>query len=525
MSAVMMPPAAPPLPGSAWRHALPALVLVLLALLGLYHQTMASMVGIWLRSDTFAHAILVPPITLWLVWRLRHRVASVVPRPQPALLAALAVVALGWLVGDLAGVNALTQLMLTALLVLAVPAVLGWAVARELAFPLAFLFFMVPIGEFMLPQMMDWTADFTVAALQLSGIPVYREGLQFVIPSGNWSVVEACSGVRYLIASFMVGTLFAYLNYRSTKRRLIFCLVAIAVPIVANWVRAYIIVMLGHLSGNTIAVGVDHLIYGWVFFGIVIGLMFFIGAKWSEPDGDRNAALPPPAAASAAGRVASPALHWAVAAAVVAVAAAPHAAVWQFERGVQQVAPALSLPDLPGLRAADAEPLLKPVYVGASAELVQVYGDAPSAVTVHIAYYRDQGYGRKLVSSENYLVSSEDRRWNRSASGRRSVQAGGQAVDFTTQELLGGRMPGASLRERLDVRQVLWAGGRFTTSPQLATLLSVAGRLTGQGDDAAALTFYVEGEDAAATQRLLDDFLREHLGSFEARLQVARSVR
>jgi EpsI family protein len=146
-------------------------------------------------------------------------------------------------------------------------------------------------------------------------------------------------------------------------------------------------------------------------------------------------------------------------------------------------------------------------------------------VTVHIAYYRDQGYGRKLVSSENYLVSSEDRRWNRSASGRRSVQAGGRVVDFTTHELLGGRMPGASLRERLDVRQVLWAGGRFTTSPQLATLLSVAGRLRGQGDDAAALTFYVEGEDAAATQRLLDDFLREHLGSFEARLQVARSVR
>ncbi|MBX3637668.1 MAG: exosortase A, partial [Rubrivivax sp.] len=487
MSAVMMPPAAPSLPQAAWRHALPALGLVLLALLGLYHQTMTAMVGIWLRSDTFAHAILVPPITLWLVWRLRHRVASVAPRPQPWLLGALVVVALGWLIGDLAGVNALTQLMLTALLVLAVPAVLGWAVARELAFPLAFLFFMVPIGEFMLPLMMEWTADFTVAALQLSGIPVYREGLQFVIPSGNWSVVEACSGVRYLIASFMVGTLFAYLNYRSTKRRLIFCLVAIAVPIVANWVRAYMIVMLGHLSGNTIAVGVDHLIYGWVFFGIVIGLMFFIGARWSEPDGDRNAALPQPAAAPAAGRAASPALHWAVAAAVVAVSAAPHAVVWQFERAAAvAAAPALALPDLPGWSAADEEPLLTPVFVAPSAEVSQTYRQGDQRLTVHIAYYRDQGYGHKLVSSQNYLVSSDDRRWNRSASGRRSVQAGGRTVDFVSHELLGGRMPGATVRQRLDVRQVLWAGGRFTTSPQLATLLSVAGRLTGQGDDAAA---------------------------------------
>jgi exosortase/archaeosortase family protein len=157
------------------------------------------------------------------------------------------------------------------LVVLAVPAVFGWAVARELTFPLLFLFFAVPVGEFMVPPMMEWTADFTVKALQLTGIPVYREGLQFVIPSGNWSVVEACSGVRYLIASFMVGTLFAYLNYRSSKRRVIFMLVSLAVPIVANWLRAYLIVMVGHLSDNKLAAGVDHLVYGWVFFGVVIG--------------------------------------------------------------------------------------------------------------------------------------------------------------------------------------------------------------------------------------------------------------
>ena len=58
--------------------------------------------------------------------------------------------------------------------------------------------------------------------------------------------------------------------------------VAIVVPVVANWLRAYMIVMLGHLSNNTIAVGVDHLVYGWVFFGIVIMLMFWIGARWAE---------------------------------------------------------------------------------------------------------------------------------------------------------------------------------------------------------------------------------------------------
>jgi exosortase len=124
-----------------------------------------------------------------------------------------------------------------------------------LIFPLLFLFFAVPVGDFLLPRLMEWTADFTVQALRLTGIPVFREGQNFVIPSGNWSVVEACSGIRYLIASLTVRTLYAYLTYTSLKRRLTFILVSLLVPILANWFRAYMIVMLGHLSGNKLATG------------------------------------------------------------------------------------------------------------------------------------------------------------------------------------------------------------------------------------------------------------------------------
>jgi exosortase/archaeosortase family protein len=165
-----------------------------------------------------------------------------------------------------------------------VPAVLGWTVARRIAFPLFFLLFAVPFGDFTQPKLMEWTAHATVFGLRLTGVPVFSEGQNLVIPSGSWSVVEACSGVRYLIASVTVGTLFAYLTYSSLKRRLLFVGVSIIVPIIANWLRAYMIVMLGHLSGNRLAVGVDHLIYGWVFFGVVILAMFWIGARWREDE-------------------------------------------------------------------------------------------------------------------------------------------------------------------------------------------------------------------------------------------------
>ena len=207
------------------------------------------MVAIWVRSETFAHGFVVAPISLWLIWRMRDRLRPLEPRPSWLALPLIAAAGFGWLLGEVGAVNAVSQFAFVSMLVLAVPAVLGIRVTRAMLFPLGFLFFSVPIGEFLLPTLMAHTADFTIAAVRASGVPVLREGLQvFSVPNGRWSVVEACSGVRYLIASLVVGTLFAYLNYTSMWRRVAFIGVSIVVPIVANWLRAYIIVMLGYLS-------------------------------------------------------------------------------------------------------------------------------------------------------------------------------------------------------------------------------------------------------------------------------------
>ncbi len=252
------------------------------ALLAVFYQTTWSMVSIWIRSETYAHGFLILPIALWLVWERRHGWQQLQPTPAP--LVALLLLPLGalWLVAHLVDVLVIQQLALVAILVVGVWAIVGHAMARALAFPLGFLFLAVPMGEALVPPMMEFTATSTVWLIQLTGIPVYREGLYFTLPSGNWSVIEACSGVRYLIASLTLGILFAGITYKSTWRRAAFILAAIIVPVLANTVRAYMIVMLGHLSGMTIATGVDHLIYGWVFFGVVMLLLFWVGSLFRE---------------------------------------------------------------------------------------------------------------------------------------------------------------------------------------------------------------------------------------------------
>ena len=485
----MTAPAAP-----AWRRLAPG-VLAIAAVLLIFSGTAESMVAIWLRSETFAHAFLVPPITLWLVWRRREALARITPRPAAWALLPMAGLCMVWLMGELIGVNTGTQFALVGLLVLSVPAVFGLEVTLELLFPLLFLFFAVPFGEFMVPSMMEWTADFTVTALQWSGIPVYREGQQFLIPTGNWSVVEACSGIRYLIASFMVGTLFAYLNFRSFWRRAAFMLLSLLVPIVANWGRAYLIVLIGHLSGNRLAAGVDHIIYGWIFFGLVIGAMFMIGARWSEPQaaasstGTTGGARPirqRPAPGSAGA--------WLVAASVAAMLLATHGLLWRVDREHQNPSPPLDLPAgwAGGWSATpDALSDWQPAFDGPRRVAQKSYASGADRVGLWVGYYRDQGYDHKLVSSANEMTRNiHEAKWFRTAADTHELVLPSGPLSVTTGNLRGSSEAGAPDAQRLRVWQLYWVNGRWMIGDVRTRLQLALDRLAVRGDDCAVIFLY-----------------------------------
>lgn len=494
-------------------HWLPG-VLLLAAVLWLMRDTASGMVEIWSRSETFTHGFLVPPIALWLAWRRRAALAVAPVRPAYIVLLPMAAVCFVWLLGELATVAVVTHFALTTLIVLSVPALFGWAVARILAFPLGFLYFAVPFGEFTQPVLMDWTADFTVAALRSTGIPVYREGLSFVIPSGNWSVVEACSGVRYLIASFMVGTLFAYLNYQSMRRRLIFMGVAILVPIVANWLRAYMIVMIGHLSGNELAVGVDHLIYGWVFFGLVIGLMFFVGARWAEPD---------PALSQPVSPFQSPvnsASVWRVALGVALLVGVSQWWGWRLNHHPAaanvQLQPAQ--PASPWVADDTAMPWA-PAYSNPSAVSQSAYRSGDQTVWVWIGYYRDQDEDRKLVTSVHRLEGDPDGPWFIAALAARSP-GGSDLPVFNKIHLQSKALLGAGTSSDVRVWQTYWTGERWETSVARTKVWQALGRLAGEPDDGAVVLLATADTDAA--DATLAEFARRHLIAIGAALQQAR---
>ncbi|MCC6472253.1 MAG: exosortase A [Burkholderiales bacterium] len=497
-----------------WAFTLAVLSGGLVWLLGWYRDTAWAMVSIWIRSETFAHGFVIVPICIWLVWRERRSLAAMTPRPNYWMLVPVALAGAGWLLGTVVGAGVVQQFGLALMIVFTVWTALGNRMAWALAFPLAYLLFAVPFGESLEPLLMEHTADFTVAALRLSGIPVFREGQFFTIPSGSWSVVEACSGLRYLIASVTLGCLYAYLTYRGLLRRALFVLASILVPIVANWLRAYMIVMIGHLSSMKYAVGVDHLIYGWLFFGLVMLILFWIGAYWRE-DIALRPAPPAPAAAVPQASVAA-----AVLAAVLATGAWPLLA-GRMESG-NAPPPQLRAPAGSGAWQAVSGhgSGWQPQYANPSAEIVQSYANGSEVVELRLAWYQNQRPGRQIFSSQNVLAPTIGGEWRvTSAELERTLSIGGRPLSLIQTQLAGRSA-------RLLVWNWYWVDGRATTSPYWGKLLQAKSVLLGGGDDAVLVALGTPlAEDPQQAAARLEAFTETMLPAIDATLENARQHR
>jgi len=515
-----MRPADLPLAQRLSTSAMLLLALALAAPLLAYRDTLMSMVAIWNRSETFTHQYLILPISLWLMWRQRSELRGLAPAPFLPALALVAVCGFGWLLGELADVQVVKHFALVCIMISSVITLLGLRIARVIAFPLAFLLFAVPAGEILIEPLIEFTADFTIGALQMTGIPVWREGTTFVIPSGRWSVVEACSGVRYLIASITLGVLYAHLSYRSRWRQAAFILLSVVVPVIANGLRAYLIVMIGHLSSMQLAVGVDHLIYGWLFFGLVMFLMFWIGGFWIDP----KKATPPTPPEQAHHPVPTPALGFAgpgnarlLLCAVLTVAGIGIGPLYAgyMNRLDSAGAPVRLELHSPSWNDGIAFTYWTPAFHPGVADLNRFYRRDGMQVGVYLRYYREQRPGATLVSSVNRVLPEKGSPWTRTGNTVRSEAIAGPAGQALSvrEEIIQGPT-GSTL-----IWRWYWIDRRFVENDYLAKLLQTKSQLEMRGDDGAAVFVFTPISDGPEQARqTLRSYLNDNLAAIATAL-------
>ena len=502
-----------------WRAVSAIMVAAWIVTLGVFWETTASIVAIWYRSGTFNHGFVIPPIVAYLVWERRREIANTRPAPNLWGLPLLVALGFGWLLGDVADVLAVKQIALVGILETLVWTALGSAVIRVLRFPLGFFWFAVPIGEFLVSPLQDFTAFFAVKGLELSGVPVILEGRVLSVPGGTWRVAEACSGVRYLIATLVIGCLYGSLAYRSWGRRVGFIAASVVVPILANGLRAYGIIMLGYLSDNKIARGVDHLIYGWVFFGVVTLLLLWLGSRWRETEADIEQGeareLRAAGADRARGRVWSAQAIALTAAGGLVVALAPRSAWILSNRGpAPMVALYATAPQVtaPWTALDNYTGDWVPHFVGPAGELRQSYTAGAAPVDLYVGYYTNERQGAELIAWGNDVVG-DGKRWLRLSEGNKDVTVDGHSlrVRETSMRSAGG---GTRL-----AWSWYWVAGQFTSDRYFAKLLVAKARIFGGPQDTAVVAVGATCDlDCTRAASTLQDFLR-HTASLEATLR------
>lgn len=404
-------------PLTVWRAALIRLAGVWSALILAFASDWAAMARQWWDSSTYNHILLVPAILGWLVWLRLDELRRLEPRPWAPALVLVAGAVLLWVLGAFAGFDLLRQTGAVAVLPASLLVLWGPRLGSALLFPLCYMAFLVPFGDELVPALQTITAVLTIALVNLSGVPAVVDGVFIDTPAGLFEVAEACSGVKFLIAMIALGALVANVCFRSWRRRVPFLLLCIVVPILANAVRAWGTIFIAQYIGAEKAAGFDHIVYGWVFFAIVIAAI--LGLSWryfdravDDPMIDAAAIKASPLLARLErGRLGDPLAILLCGALVLGGQGWARAA----SAMTAPLPPQIFLPDVPGWKRTDYVPTLgwQPRAAGAEHRLLGRYADVQGrTVDVFVALYASQSEGGEATGfGEGALPADGEWAW------------------------------------------------------------------------------------------------------------------
>ena len=275
----------------------PAVALALVIVI--YTPILRGLVGNWIENEDYSHGFLIVPLSLYFIWERRDKLAALPIEPSwwgvPLLVLSSLTLFIGRLGVEYMNMRVSFVLMLNGLALL----LLGRRIYRVLAFPLLFLFLMVPLPQSIVNTiafpLQLIAAGLAVEALQWIGVPALVEGNIIHLANGPLFVAEACSGLRSLMALITLGVVFAYFFRRNLAERLVIVASTIPIAIVVNSFRVALTGVLAYYFGPDAAGGVVHETQGLFTFGIafllLLGEAWLLSLVWPRLFGRRQEAV------------------------------------------------------------------------------------------------------------------------------------------------------------------------------------------------------------------------------------------
>lgn len=478
-------------PMTSWRGHCLALGAIVLLIVAQFHDALNAALQVWIVSPTYSHCFLVLPIVAWLIWEKLPVLRTMEPAVAPRFLVLVPFLVLLWWLGELSTINEVRQYAIVALIQVMIVTLLGPRVVRVIWFPVFFLLFLVPTGEYLITPMQQFATRFVDISLNLLKIPHYTEGTTFELTNGRFEIAEACAGLRFLIATVTLGVLFSYLTYRNPVKIGLFMIATVVVPLIGNGLRCVGIILLAHFTNNEFGAGADHIVYGWGFNLAILLFLMVIGARFRDPMTDDV-----PAYRDSWGSDRTAHLAGVTALAAILISTGPAFAWWRDSRHVvPDMSPIADYLGKAGWQQNSVSENWSPHYPGADARLRMVSGtDQGAPVDIFIGYYGRPRTGHTMTAQMNQAWDKSV--WNRSRGGMVTGPAAWGKPHLQESVITSGPL------QRL-VWSVFWVDGQFTPRPLAVKLLQAKATFRAQeGQAVIALSTPIEGPIDEARARM-----------------------
>lgn len=230
----------------------------------------------WPRED-YSYAYIIPIVVLYMFWEKRKEFISLPSeRSWSGLLMIIPGIILFWigeLSGELYSVYVSSWLLICGCLWMTI----GRRKLKTIAFPIVIMLAAFPLPHFIntkltfqLKMLSSWLG---VKLLQLYGISAYREGNIIDLGFTQLQVVDACSGLRYLLPLIIMGLIVSYYYRAKLWKKTVIVLSTVPLSIITNSIRIALTGILYQSWGSKVAEDFFHGFSGWIIFIASLGIL------------------------------------------------------------------------------------------------------------------------------------------------------------------------------------------------------------------------------------------------------------
>lgn len=253
---------------------------LLFAFFLIYFPVWKNLISNWSASEEYSHGFLIVPLALYITWLKKDVLIKLPASPSIWGFFITSFSLILYILSSYAEISTLKSCSMVLLLGGSIVYLFGFRVFKEILFPWALLFFMIPIPQqiyssLTMPLQLLVT-KVSVLVSSVIGVPIYREGNVIHLPEKTLEVVNACSGLRSIIAVLTLSLVFGYFSLKSNTLRALLFIFGIPAAIISNLIRVTSIVFAFYYFKFDLTSGTIHTIFGLVIFMIALIIIYLI---------------------------------------------------------------------------------------------------------------------------------------------------------------------------------------------------------------------------------------------------------